>query len=61
MKVQFKKDSKDIRPNRNGTFKEGKIKVMSDDLGKEYVDKGAAIDVSGNYKKKKKVKEDGEE
>jgi hypothetical protein len=61
MKVQFKKDTKDIRDNRNGTFKEGKIQIMSDDLGRKYVDKGSAIDVSGEYKKKKKIKEDGEE
>ena len=61
MRVKFIKKTKDIRDNRNGSFSEGKVKVMSDDLAKAYIDKGTAIDVSGNYKKKKKVKEDGEE
>ncbi len=61
MRVEFKKDTKDARENRNGTFFKGQFRTVSDELGKKYIDKGYAVDVAGEYIKKKKVEYHGEE
>ena len=63
MRVKFNKDTKDARENRRGTFFKGQIRTVSEELGKQYIDKGYAVDVAGNYikKEKKKIEDHGEE
>jgi len=61
MRVKFKKDTKDARENRTGTFLKDQIRTVSEELGKKYIDKGYAVDEDNNYFKKKKIENHGEE
>ena len=47
MKIRFKKDTKDRRPNRNKVIPKGKELVVDDWLGEEYLKAGEAELVKG--------------
>jgi hypothetical protein len=61
MRVKFRKDTKDARQNRTGTFFKDQVRNVSEELGKMYIDKGYATDEDDNYLKKKKIENHGEE
>jgi hypothetical protein len=59
MRVRFLSDTKDLREGKTGTHKKNSLSVVADKFGKQYIDKGFAIDANGKYFKKIKAKKDG--
>lgn len=59
MIIKFIKETKDARVGRSKSFKEGSVKVISSKEAKKYIDSGDAVDTSGKYIKKKKLKDNG--
>lgn len=46
MKIRITKETKDIRDNRNNVLKKGQELRVSNELGKEYIDKKLAVNVN---------------